>query len=478
MKKLLSLLLTLVFMMGLATPASAAKAKAATMRLQLAEGSVSIRDAAGIPVPYISNMRLYSGYTVSTGDGSSAYILLDDTKAVKLDRNTTVLIKKSGRKLQVKLKAGQLVFNVTAPLDSGENLEIRTSSMVVGIRGSSGVVSLREVIFITGHGVVYSGGKSYAISGGQGFQPRKGVYPAGVSLIPSIYLKEVRDNSRLRDSIRTEGVYDPDTLIAAIPAAEKREEEEYRAALANVMDPSVDDSIVPAFSEEEPAPVSFTVTWMSEGQVLRTDTVEEGETPVYSGQTPTKEADAQNTYTFTGWTPQPGPVTGDVTYTAVFSNTVRSYTITWKNDDGSVIDTYTVAYGDTPSHAAPTKEDTDTASYEFIGWDRPPAAVTGDASYTAVFKATYDFEAIIPQGTNNSPYWVYFPTEGNTPITTAKEGETFTFYVAGGDAADFTVRLNGVVLSGESFYFNKEMDSFVCTFTVPKDPVIEIEPAK
>lgn len=410
MKKLLSLLLTLVFLMGLATPASAAKAKAATMRLLLAEGSVSIRDAAGIPVSYISNMRLYSGYTVSTGDGSSAYILLDDSKAVKLDRNTTVLIKKSGRKLQVKLKAGQLVFNVTAPLDSGESLEIRTSSMVVGIRGSSGVVSLREVIFITGHGAVHSGGKSYAISGGQGFQPRKGVYPAGVSSIPSVYLKEVQSSSQLRESIRTEGVYDVDTLIAAIPAAEKREEEEYRAALADVMDPSVDDSVVPAFTEEEPAPLSFTVTWMSEGQVLRTDTVEEGETPVYPGQTPAKDTDAQKTYTFTGWTPQPGPATGDVTY-------------------------------------------------------------------TAVFEATYDFDAIIPQGTNSSSYWVYFPTEGNTPITTAKEGETFTFYVAGGDSADFTVRLNGVVLGGESFYYDKERDAFVCTFTVPKDPVIEIEPA-
>ena len=476
MKKILSLVLALVFLLGLATPASAAKAKAATMRLQLAEGSVTICDAAGIPVSYQSNMRLYSGYTVATGDSSSAYILLDDAKAVKLDRNTTVLIKKSGRKLMVKLKAGQLIFNVTAPLDSGENLEIRTSSMVVGIRGSSGIVSLREVVFVTGHGVVHSGGRSYAVSGGQGFQPRKGVYPVSSDSLPPIYLKEVRDNSQLRERIRAEGVYDTDALIAGIPAAEKREEEERRAAQAEVMDPSVDHSIIPAFSEEA-APQPYTVTWMSEGKVLRTDTVEKGEMPVYSGQTPVKNADTQYTYTFTGWTPDVVPVTEDVTYTAVFTKTVRSYTITWKDDNGKVIDTTTVAYGEIPSHTAPTKAATDTASYAFIGWDRQPTAVSGDAAYMAVFETTYDFEAIIPQGTDDSPYWVYFPTEGNRRITTAKEGDTFTFYIGGANGGmSYTIRLNGVVLGDENAYFSKEMDAIVCTFTVPQNPTIEIEP--
>ena len=477
MKKILCLVLSLVLLLGLAMPASAAKAKAATMRLQLAEGSVTIRDAAGIPVSYQANMRLYSGYTVATGDSSSAYILLDDSKAVKLDRNTTVLIKKSGRKLQVKLKAGQLIFNVAAPLDSGENLEIRTSSMVVGIRGSSGIVSLRDVIFVTGHGVVHSGGKSYAVSGGQGFQPRKGVYPAGSASLPSIYLKEVRDNSQLRERIRAEGIYDTDALIAGIPAAEKREEEERRAAQAEVMDPSVDHSIVPAFGEEEAAPLSYTVIWMSEGKVLRTDTVGKDEIPVYSGQTPAKDADAQYTYTFAGWTPDVGPAAEDVTYTAIFSNTVRSYTITWKDDSGKVIDTTTVAYGEVPDHAAPTKASTDTASYAFISWDQQPTAVSGDAAYTAVFEATYDFEAIIPQGTDNSPYWVYFPTEGNRRITTAKEGDTFTFYIGGAEGGmSYTIRLNGVALGAENAYFSKEIDAIVCTFTVPKNPTIEIEP--
>ena len=63
--------------------------------------------------------------------------------------------------------------------------------------------------------------------------------------------------------------------------------------------------------------VVFTVTWDIEG-VTSTETYAEGTTPSYKGETPTKAEDATNTYTFVGWTPELAPVTGDVTYTAVF----------------------------------------------------------------------------------------------------------------------------------------------------------------
>ena len=66
-------------------------------------------------------------------------------------------------------------------------------------------------------------------------------------------------------------------------------------------------------------------------------------------------------------------------------------TVTWKNDDGSTIDTTTVADGGVPTHDAPEK-----AGYDFAGWKNGETtyapgealpAVTGDVTYTATFKA-------------------------------------------------------------------------------------------
>ena len=126
-----------------------------------------------------------------------------------------------------------------------------------------------------------------------------------------------------------------------------------------------------------------------DGTELGTNSVENGTSPVYDGETPTKESTAQYTYTFKGWTSDGGTTvytdelptgTENVTYTAVFEETVNEYTVTWQYDDGTVIDTETVAYGETPTHADATKE-----GCTFAGWTPEITAVTGNATYTAVF---------------------------------------------------------------------------------------------
>ena len=76
------------------------------------------------------------------------------------------------------------------------------------------------------------------------------------------------------------------------------------------------------------------VTWIDgDGNSLATDTVLYGETPAYTGDTPTKTADEQYSYTFEGdWLPVPAALTGDAVYTAQFTPVPHNWSVSWTWD--------------------------------------------------------------------------------------------------------------------------------------------------
>ena len=155
---------------------------------------------------------------------------------------------------------------------------------------------------------------------------------------------------------------------------------------------SIDDSLSGQLTINFKAVDGFEVVYKNDdGTVLQSDTVVSGAaTPTYAG-TPTKTASAQYTYTFSGWDTDPSTVptvTADATYTAQYTPTIRSYNITWKNDDGSVLRTDSVAYGSLPSYGGtPSKPDDANYTYTFSMWNPTVQLVTGDATYTAVYLA-------------------------------------------------------------------------------------------
>ena len=160
----------------------------------------------------------------------------------------------------------------------------------------------------------------------------------------------------------------------------------------------------------------YDVTWRDEdGTQLGTTNIVYGATPVYDGEPPTKATTAQYTYDFAGWTPNVVSVTGDATYTATYTQTLRYYTVTWKDDNGSTLGSDTLPYGDTPLRADPTKAATAQYTYTFARWNPALATVTNDVTYTATYDATVNKYTITFKNYDGSTLQSGLVEYGTTP---------------------------------------------------------------
>lgn len=110
---------------------------------------------------------------------------------------------------------------------------------------------------------------------------------------------------------------------------------------------------------------------------------------------PTKESTPQYSYTHSWWSMTSGgeesssalsSVTADRTVYATFTSAVRYYTITYLDDDGTVLHTESLAYGAMPSYE-PDKR----SGYSFDGWKPTVSTVTENAVYQAQWSAAVSF---------------------------------------------------------------------------------------
>ena len=138
------------------------------------------------------------------------------------------------------------------------------------------------------------------------------------------------------------------------------------------------------FAVYEKTPITYTVTFLVDGET-HTAAFAYGERPVCPAML-TKEADAQYTYYFSGWSPALHPVKGNATYTALYEKVERTYTVTFRT--GASEERYVLRYGQTPpTGITPTRAPDALYDYRFIEWDKPILPVREDTVYTARFEA-------------------------------------------------------------------------------------------
>lgn len=143
--------------------------------------------------------------------------------------------------------------------------------------------------------------------------------------------------------------------------------------------------------------------------VLQSWKVKEGETPEYTGDTPTKSATAQYTYTFSGWNPTVWPIYKKTDFKAQFDSTVNEYDITIAPNDNDY-GTVDVAFVEWQPYGTKISIDEETGNlvigewetattvtgtpaewYGLVNWtddlgEALPATLSGDLSIVAVFE--------------------------------------------------------------------------------------------
>jgi len=278
-KRLLAFILCLIMIFASVSECFAAsKIKSTTVKLSSTSGTVTVKNASGKKQTVKEDMNLYSGYTIKTGKDSYAYVALDKSKAVKIDSLSEIEIRKSGRKLELYIIDGSIFCNVEEKLKSDESLNIRTNTMITGIRGTSVQFDVDGKDFAakffdgSGESVDLGTGKKYKIEAGSKFVGGESADGAqGLAKMDNILdelsasaAEEIQGNEELAariaktfDTSTTELVNDIKEALPEMKAADQKAQEEKIKELeaaekaSSVVDDALKKSQVAKESEEK-----------------------------------------------------------------------------------------------------------------------------------------------------------------------------------------------------------------------------------
>ena len=163
-------------------------------------------------------------------------------------------------------------------------------------------------------------------------------------------------------------------------------------------------------------PEMHTVTFKDwDGTVLKTQEVQ------YGGDAEAPADPTRVGYTFTGWDKEFINIAADLVVTAQYS--INTYTVTFKDWDGTVLKTQEVQYGgDAEAPADPTR-----VGYTFTGWDKEFTNISADLVVTAQYEInTYTVTFKDWDGTVLKTQEVQHGGDAEAPADPTRVGYSFT----------------------------------------------------
>lgn len=139
-----------------------------------------------------------------------------------------------------------------------------------------------------------------------------------------------------------------------------------------------------------------------EGNVIKTSFVSHGEIPALPEMPEVKQELAHHRILFSGWDYDLKPITSNLVIRAIYEKVPKQYLVMYFHENGKVIGTETVTYGQeakAPFH--PKKPSTEEYEYIFAGWNTKLSSIQRDTMAKAIFvprKRSYKITFLGGQG--------------------------------------------------------------------------------
>ena len=172
-----------------------------SVELAKIEGSIGVQSKSGNDVKPMEGMFLYNGHSVTTKEASYAYLALDDTRAAKLGQFSSVEVRKEDSEMSLYLSSGEMFFNVARHLEDYESMNIRTSTMVTGIRGTSGFV--RVIDFKTTEIYILDGEVWVTVTDPYTGASKSVLVGAGQMATTAVFTEKQNENERVDITLRS-----------------------------------------------------------------------------------------------------------------------------------------------------------------------------------------------------------------------------------------------------------------------------------